>query len=142
MFTKKAYSIQMSFEVPDAEKRIAEKASESFEELIADLRTASKHLDILYIPFRKHQTYDSQEVLKYRSVLRRYRDQVKINFDRAMKRAFRSIVMMGEFSTDTQTVELMAAFNSQVDDLRKQVNRFLGLFSNIGSVDFISALLV
>lgn len=139
---KKAYSVQMSFDVPDAEKRIAEKASESFDELVARLRLASRHLDILYIPFRKHQNYDSEEIMKYRVVLRRYRDQVKENFDEVIQRAYRAILLMGEFSTDTQTVEIMSAFDSQMHDLRKQVNRFLGLFSNIGSADFVNALLI
>ena len=142
MLPKRAYSVQMSFRVPDAEKRIAEKAAESFQELIGLVRLANRHLNIFYIPFKQHQDYDTQEVLRYRMVLRRYRNQVKENFDKTMRQAHRCVVLMGEFSNDTQTVELMSVFVSEIDDLKKQVNRFLGLFSNIGSADFINAVLV
>lgn len=141
MSIKRAYSIQMSFEVPDSEKRVAEKASESFSDLVGELRESQKHINLLYIPFSKHENYDSEEILNYRVVLRRFRDQVKINFDKVMKKAHHSILLMSKFATDTQTVELMAAFNSQIDDLRKQVDRFLGLFSNIGSAEFVAALI-
>ena len=131
----------MSYRVPDAEKRIAEKAAESFQELVGLLRNGNRHLTIFYIPFKQHNNYDQQEILRYRVILRRYRNQAKENFDKTLKRAYRTTLIMGEFSHDTQTVDLMSVFVSQIDDLKKQVNRFLGLFSNIGSVDFIAAVL-
>ena len=41
MTYKKAYSVQMNFDVPDSEKRIAEKAEEYFEQLIASINDVS-----------------------------------------------------------------------------------------------------
>jgi len=138
---KQAYSVQMSFDVPEGDRKIARQASESFEDLIAKLRLSVRHLNLLYVPFSKYQDYDPNEVLKYRAVLRNYRDQVKNNFDEVMERSFRAILQMSTFSADNHTVELMSAFDSQMKDLRKLIDRFLSLFSNIGSQDFIGSLL-
>ncbi len=141
MLRKTAYSIQMSFKVPDAEKRLAEKAAESFDDLGSRLKLAINHLDILYIPFKKYQEYDAQELLEHRVILRRYRDQVQENFNDIMGRSAFCLKLMGEFGSDTQTADLMNSFQAHVADIRKQVNRFLGLFSNIGSAEFMTAAL-
>jgi hypothetical protein len=131
----------MSFTVPDAEKRIAEKAAESFDDLSSRLKLAMSHLDIMYVPFKKYQEYDAQELQDNRIVLRRYRDQVQANFNDILNRAGNCLSLMGEFGSDTQTADLMNSFQAHVADIRKQVNRFLGLFSNIGSAEFMTAAL-
>jgi hypothetical protein len=139
---KKGYAIQMSTTVPDAEKRVAEKASESFEELNAKLKLASDHLNTLYVSFSGVQPVDNKVILDQRVVLREFRDRVKKNFEDIESKTNNAAVLMGEFATDTETVEMMNSFLSQFKDLEKQVNRFLALFSNIGGDDnFMSAVL-
>lgn len=139
MNQKTAYNVQMSFTVPDAEKRMAEKAAELFNDLSSQLKLSLNHLNIMYIPFKKYQEFDSQELLQHRRALRRYRDQVQLNFNKILAMTSTVLKLMHAFSTDTQISDLMNAFLAHIADLKKQVNRFLGLFSNIGSVDFIGA---
>lgn len=136
MIKRTAYATQMNFDVPDSEKRIAEKASESFEELIGLLREATEHLNIIYEPFRKQEQLDSQEVLEHRVALRRYRDKIQENFNKVVEKAQKCTVLMSEFATDTHTVEMMNSFISSVDDVKKQLSRFISLFSDVGSADF------
>lgn len=133
---RKGYSVQMSFDVPDAEKRVAEKASELFDELSGRLRVASNHLNIIYEPISKYEKIDSELLLEHREVFRNYRDQIKKNFETVMNLAFKAVILMGEFSTDTRTVEMMNSFIGSMKELEKQVNRLLGIFSDISNASF------
>lgn len=134
---KRAYAIQMSFDVPDAEKRVAEKAYESFEDLLSLLRLASTHLDIIYEPFKKLQSpVDAETIMEYRVTFRDYRDKIKENYDEIIKKAYNCALLMGEFSSDNRIVDMMNAFVSAKDDLEKQVNRLLSIFSNLNSSEF------
>ena len=137
----KRYATMMSFDVPESEKRVAEKAVETFEDLISQIRLANNHLDIIYIPFSKVGNLDQKLLAQYRVVLRRYRDKIKENYNDIMKTAHRAVLLMGEFSSDIQTVEMMNSFISSLEDVRKQVNRLLGIFSDLGSLEFKDALL-
>lgn len=136
MIKRTAYSSQMTFDVPDSERRVAEKASECFEELVGLLRLATDHLDIIYEPFNKQENLDTEEVLQYRVALRRYRDKIKENFEKVLKKANRCLILMSEFSTDTRTVEMMNSFMASLDDVKRQANQLLSLFSDIGNAEF------
>jgi hypothetical protein len=138
---KKAFAIQMSGRVPDSEKRVAEQAAESFKELNGKLRVAINHLNAISTSFAKLQTPDTKEILKHRMVLRNFRDQVKKNFEEIMSIANNSAVLMAKFGSDPETIEVMNSFGSQIQDLEKQVNRFLALFSNIGDESFMPSVL-
>lgn len=138
---KQGYSVQMSFDIPDSEKRIAEKASYLLEELVGRLRLSSNHLNIIYEPFSKYDSLDPQMLMDYGHILRNYRDQIKKNYQEIMESAFQVAVLMGEFSTDTKTVEMMDSFIANIKDLEKQVNRLLVIFSDIGSNNFKDVLI-
>lgn len=133
---KRAYATQMSFNVPDSERRVAEQASESFEELVGLLRSTMNHLSIIYEPFKKHEKLEPKEVVEYRVALRRYRDRIKENFNEVLKKANNCVKLMAEFSTDTQTVEMMNSFIGNVEDMKKQANNLLSVFSDISSAEF------
>jgi hypothetical protein len=138
---KKSVNIQMSARVPDSEKRVAEQASESFGELTGKLKLAISHLNTVSTSFSSLQNPDSKEIMKHRVVLRNFRDQVKKNFEQIMTIANSSAVLMARFSSDPETIEIMNSFGSQVQDLEKQVNRFLALFSNIGDESFMPSVM-
>lgn len=133
---KLAYSTQTTFDISDEEKKVASEASSYFEELTALLQRSLEHLDIIYDPFYKYQNMDSQEVLEYRVALRRYRDKIRDNFQNVLQLAHKAVVLMSEFSSDTKTRELLNSFVEEVDDVKKQVNFLLEVFSNIGGVNF------
>ena len=126
----------MSFDVPDAERRIAEKAEEQFEELSARLKLAVEHLDYLYIPFKNHNATDSDQLVEHQRVFSRYKARVKFNFERIRKKAKYCLALMSEFQTDTATEEMMKSFVGNIELVERQVNTFLSLFSNLNSPDF------
>lgn len=137
----KAYSVQMSFKVPDGEKRIAGKASALFGDLSSALQLAANHLNTMYVPFKRYSDYDSQVLVKERVLLRDYRDSVKASFDKIIAMEAQCLRLMTEFASDKDVSDLMNALKANMEDIKTQVNRFLGLFSNIGSPDFIGSVL-
>ncbi len=136
MVDKKAYSVQMNFDVPDSEKRVAEKAEEYFEQLLTDMNDISVYLDIIYIPFSKHDNIDTDMLVDYRRTFHQYRDQVKAKFRNIMKKSYKSVALMNEFSVDTATEELMDSFIGSVRELEKYVDTFMSIFSNLNSPEF------
>jgi hypothetical protein len=139
---KTAYNIKMQLDVPDSEKREAEKALESFEELNGKLKLASNHLNIFSESFSTLASVDADEVTKHRIVLRNYRDQAKKNFEDTIEIAHKATVLMGIFSADSKTIEVMNSFLSQMKDMEKQFNKFLALFASISNANFINSVLV
>lgn len=133
---KKAYAVQMSYDVSDAEKAAAEKAILAFNFSVKKLYLASEHLNIMKTPFKDSPEMDSQEIVKARAAIRRFRDKSIENFNEFKKASFQCVNMMQEFSSDTQSVKLMKSFIASVEDLENSVNDFAELFSDLESKDF------
>lgn len=133
---RKAYSIQMRFDIPESEKRIAEKAEEYFNQILLSVRDAKEYLDIIYVPFQKHQNIDMEMITEYRKTFRDYRDQVKLKFINIIKKAYKCVALMNNFSTDTATEELMDSFIGAIRELDKYVDTFVSIFSNLNSSEF------
>lgn len=133
---KRAYSVQMSFDIPDSEKRIAEKAKESFIELNGYIKLLNEYLDMIYDPFKNAGTIDPAEVLKNRVLLRKIRDKTEEKFQKITRRADKCMILMREFSSDTDTEDMMNAFTDSLEDVEKQIEIFLSIFSNLDNTDF------
>lgn len=138
---KQAYSTQTTFDISDEEKQIASQAINIFNEVIGLLQKSLDHLDIIYDPFYKYQNLQSNEVIEYRVALRRYRDKIRENFQEVLGKTHKAVVLMGEFSSDTKTRELLTSFMEEMDDIKDQVNYLLQVFSDIGSVNFRNGIL-
>ena len=133
---KKAYAVQMSYEVSDTEKVAAEKALLSFNFALKKLILASEHLNIMKTPFKDNPEMDPKEIMKARAAIRRFRDKAIENFNNFKHAAFKCVNTMQEFSSDTQSVKLMKSFISSIDDLELNVNDFADTFSDLESKDF------
>lgn len=133
---KKAYAVQMTYEVSDAEKVRAEKALIFFDHTNKLLKLASEHLDIMKTPFKNSPDMDPKEVMKARAAIRRFRDKCVENFNEFKKSAFRCVDAMQSFGSDTQTVKLMKSFVSAIEDLEAKVNHFIDLFNDLEDKDF------
>lgn len=136
MIKKKAYSIQMSYEVTDAEKKRAEQALMCFESSIQALRQASDHLDIMKTPFKDNPEMSPEEVMKARAAIRRFRDKSIDMFNHFKEIAFKCVNAMQTFSADTQSVKLMKSMISSIDELEVDVNNFAEVFDDLQSKDF------
>lgn len=133
---KKSYSVQMSYDVSDSERHQAEKALVYFKAAEKYLVQASDHLNIMKTPFKDNQDVTTEEIIKSRAVIRRFRDKAIENFDKFKKTAFDCVNLMQTFSSDTQTLKLMKSFISSVDDLEVSVNQFAELFEDLQSKEF------
>lgn len=133
---KRAYSIQMTYEVSDAEKQQAEKALIAFNHALKVLQLSNEHLNIMKTPFKESPEMDTKAVLAARAAIRRFRDQAVKNFNDFKKEAFVCVNSMQEFASDTQTIKLVKSFISSVDDLEKKVNEFVDLFNDLENKEF------
>jgi hypothetical protein len=133
---KKAYAVQMTYDVSDAEKTQAEQALLYFEHAAKMLQMASDHLDIMKTPFKDNPEMDPQEVMKARAAIRRFRDKAVDNFNKFKKAAFNCVNVMQIFSSDTQTLKLMKSFISSIDDLEVKVNKLVDLFADLEAKSF------
>lgn len=133
---KKSYSIQMSYNVTDGEKHQAQQALLYFKAAEKLLLLASDHLNIMLTPFKDNPDMTSEDVMKARPVIRRFRDKAIDNFDEFKKSAFQCVNLMQIFESDTQTQKLMKSFITSIDQLEIKVNQFADLFNDLQSKEF------
>lgn len=133
---KKAYAVQMTYDVSDDEKNQANKALLCFEHVSKVLDLAADHLDIMKTPFKDNPEMTPEEVMKARAAIRRFRDKAVENFNDFKRKAFQCVNVMQMFNTDTQTLKLMKSFVTSIDDLEVKVNKFVDVFSDLESKTF------
>lgn len=133
---KKAYAIQMTYDVSDDEKQQAERALLFFGHTQKLLEMAADHLDVMKTPFKDNPEMDPKEVVKARAAIRRFRDKSVENFNVFKKEAFKCVNIMQPFASDTQTLKLMKSFISSIDDLEVKVNQFSEIFNDLESKSF------
>lgn len=126
----------MHFEVPESEKRVAEKAEECFNRLIDDLDKLKKYLDLIYIPFQKCQNVDMKMVVDYRKTFQDYKDQVENKLNNVSKLAYQCVSLMNGFTSDSAIEELMDSFISSIRNLEKYSDTFVSIFSNLNDTEF------
>jgi hypothetical protein len=133
---KKAYAVQMSYDVSDTEKHQAQQALLYFSATAKLLMQASDYLNIMKTPFKDNPEMNDTDIMKARAVIRRFRDKAIDNFDEFKKSAFKCVNVMQSFATDTQTLKLMKSFISAIDDIEVEVNLFSDLFNDLQDKDF------
>lgn len=132
----KAYSIQMSYDITNDEKKSAEQALLYFNHALKNLISAADHLNIMKTPFKDNPETSGQEIIKARAAIRRFRDKSIDNFNAFKQSAFKCVNSMQTFSNDTQTVKLIKSFISSIDELEVLVNQFSNLFTDLEDKDF------
>jgi hypothetical protein len=132
----KKFATSLTSEIPQEEKDKAAKSIAIFDGIIKILSDNNEHLDLIFTPFKDHPEITTEQVYQVRAALRRFRDSVADNFNKLKRLSFRGFVSLQPFSSDTQIIKLMKSFVLSINDLEKQVNRFLLLFSDLESKDF------
>lgn len=140
MINKKAYMVSMTYEVSDAEKMQASRALVHFNHVLKLLHLATDHLDIMKTPFKDNPGMSTDDVMKARAALRRFRDKSIENFNDFKQAAFKCVNAMQDFSFDTQTVKLIKSFIASIDELEQNVNKFGDLFNDLESKDFATTI--
>ena len=133
MIKKIADAIEMSFDIPDSEREHAKIAIRYLNRLNAALGHAKKHLNIIYDPFKDAESISTNVIVKFRSSIRRFKKQVKKNYNRIKLIALNVIIKLSEFSSDTHIRELINTFKDSVEELEKQVNLFFDILDDFRS---------
>ena len=133
---KRAYAVQMSYEVSDEEKNQSEKALLFFNHTSKVLDMALDHLNIMKTPFKDSPDMQPKDVMNARAALRRFRDKSVENFNDFKKAAFKCVNVMQPFHSDTQILKLMKSFISSIDELEGKVNEFVEMFDTLESKTF------
>lgn len=133
---KKAYSVQMSYDVSNTEKMQAEKALVFFGSTLKSLQQASDYLNLMKTPFKDNPDMTPEDVMRARAAIRRFRDKSIDNFNRFKQEAFKCVDVMQMFASDSQVVKLMKSFIGTIDQLEAAVNKFSDVFDNLQSKDF------
>lgn len=123
--SKFAQSVNMSLDVPTAEKKIAAKCVRKFQHLSKNFDAFDRHLDILYNPFKSHEDVSEESVLENRSALRRYRDKIKENFEDIKIFIVSCVKDFNNFSYDSQVSELIKSFDDSVGSLGDAIDELL-----------------
>jgi len=137
---RKIYAVDLTYEVPNAEKDKATKIVMHLDHLLKMLKACEEHLNLIYTPFKDNQSISTEQIFSARAALRRYRDKAVSNFNDFKRQAFKCFVLMQPFSFDSQMVKLSKSFVLAISDIEKQVNRFADVFSNLESKDFGSTI--
>ncbi len=114
---KKAYAIQLSYNISDNEKLVAEKALLYFSDASKKLEMANNHLNILKIPFEENQDITKESLMEQRVAVRNFRDKSIDNFNLFKISAFKCVDIMQNFSSDTESVKMLKSFISEIDNL-------------------------
>ena len=133
MMKKIADSIEMSFEIPEYEQKHAEDSTKYIKKLLAALSYAKKHLSIVYDLFKMADSLPPNVVMKYRATIRRFKKQVRRNFNKVKLFALNIIIKLSEFDTDTHIQELINTFKDCVEELEKQVNLLFDILDDFRS---------
>lgn len=133
---KRAYSVQMSFDIPESQKETATQAKRAFEDVLGRLRRAVLYLDKIYTPFSELKESDPEVLFKHRMVFRRYRNQVKKYYQDVLAHVQKATLLMASFGSDMEMIEMLNSFANLVHYLKDDVNNFLGTFSLLSDPKF------
>lgn len=129
-FSKLAQLVEMSLEIPVAEKKIARNIIKNFQIIGGKLKSFNKHLDIIFVPFNNNKNVSKESVLEYRASLRRYSEKIKENFSEIRELAAQAINELNFFSTDSHIKELINAFIDSFGDVENSVNFVISSIEN------------
>lgn len=136
MIKKIANTIEMSFDIPESEKKEAQAATEEFKKVISSLEVAKRHLNLMYEPFKNAESVSPDALTEFRGAIHKYKEQIKENFNNVKVSAFSSIMKLNYFATDTHITELINSFRDSIGDVEKQVNILLRILDDLGSEEF------
>ena len=136
MINKIASTIEMSFDIPETEKKEAEEATKLFKEMSTSIDYAIKYLNIIYIPFKKVDSIPVEAIVEYRGAIYRFKEHVKKIFNKIKLLALKSILKLNYFSSDTHILELTSTFRNGIGDLEKKINILLKILSDYRSPEF------
>jgi hypothetical protein len=135
---KSAFYVQMHFEVPDSEKKMAALAQQWFEYLIAVMDETAIYLSAMHSSFKDIENPDHRLIIEYRDVFRKYRDQLLKKFQKISDAINTSVKIMKEFSVDESTEDIMISFRGYTDELLKYMDVFVSIFDDINDERFIN----
>jgi len=128
--------MRMNYDISDAEQVRAEKCLDGLDKLILTCDAFQSHLDKIQIPFKENQDITPEQIWKFRSVFRNYRDEAKIKFLSIQEEAFKCSDLLNEFSSDTQVEKMISSFDGCMEDLSQCFDDFCETFDAMQAKEF------
>lgn len=136
LIEKLAYSIEMSFDVTEAEKKIAAQAGQLLDQVINLLDLAQDHLDLMYNPFKKYEYISPESLHENRGKLYLFKKQVKKNFDEITYVVFQVVQKLNNFNSDYHVKELINSIEKSMENLKNEIETYLDTLDNFEAADF------
>lgn len=136
MIEKIANLIEMSFEISDSDKKIANQCVHLVTALNNKLDIAKNHLDIIYNPFKKATEIPQDLLIKKRGKLSIFKQRAKKNFGSAKKIAFLIVYKLNNFASDLHVTELISTFKDSIETLEKNLFKFFDNIDNYRNPEF------
>lgn len=133
---KIASIIEMSFEIPEAEKKEAQLACQYLEQVINAIDHATDHLDIIYQPFKQAPQLSPEAVWEYRGAIRRYKEKINENFSKVKVISLYALNHLNLFSSDTHILEINNSFRDSVEELSEKVESLLDVLDQMKDVNY------
>lgn len=136
MINKFALDMGMSFDIPNEEKKIAQKANEFFMQVVNNLKLAEDQLNILQNAFESEEVIDPEVLHEKRGVLARFKKQVEENFQKIKYLSILAMKELNNFSTDSHISELINSFRDSITQLAKLNSDFIDMLDDYKAKDF------
>lgn len=136
MIEKIAAGLEMAFEIPESDKKVARICINLFESIITLLDHTEELLDMMYDPFKSADTIDTKDLEEAKGAIFRYKGKIKEKYENAKYLVLKSIGQFIYFDSDAKAHEMNESFKDQFEDLESQVKDLLDLMDDIEETDF------
>lgn len=136
MIEKIATTLEMSFKIPDSEKKIADQAMKYFFSVINSISIIKDYLDKVYDPLKAAASISPEALIKFRGKLTLIKYQIKKIFKVLKKNAGHALKYLNHFSTDTHCIELINAFKESMNDVSEACSKLINTLDDYIVSDF------
>lgn len=136
MLQKIADIIEMTFAIPETEKKIAHQVIEKLQNLLTILKRAADHLDIIYVPFKEHNGLDAEQLQEKGGLISRFKDKLKENYEEILNSSFEILKELNYFNKDTGVAEISTSFKNEIGELKLLAEGLMDDLDDLDQVDF------
>ncbi len=128
---------QLSFKVPEGEKKVALQAVRLFENLVdGQMKDFSQHIDLMYQPFTDYQGIQPEQALDASVHFSIFDKMMQNKLTTLKSKLLKAMDLLEEFESDHEIETMLSALNSSIATLDKQVARFETVLDDLNTKDF------
>jgi hypothetical protein len=136
MIIKIAEALNLSFEIPDSERKIAISIVKRLSVLLNKIDVLNIYLGNMYDPFKKYDIVSSESIMKYRSAIWTFSKKIEFKFKELESIAALIIRDISMFDSDSEITELKSSFTDDVGDIEKEKENLIKTLTNWDAKDY------